>query len=277
MTPNSARTLAAVHSAQGNVGKAAVAKRARKRQTLRRALQKIKDEPRRFALGFAARRAVRQAEKPKHSLGKSGRFGLLLGTAAMTVAAHGMVPQSPIMPVEGIEYSTQTSDTRKHASKIVPSDELMEALAEEEGVRYTVYRDVAGYPTVGVGHLVLAEDNLRVGDTISHERAMQLLKQDLAKAATGVRNLAGDLPLYQHEFDALVDLVYNVGEGNVSERESPRLNAAIDRGDYQGIADELEYTAAGGKTYAGLENRSERRSTIFLEGNYDDPREASRT
>ena len=163
---------------------------------------------------------------------------------------------------------------RVHPAHLKASDRLKQAITEEEGVRNTVYRDVAGYPTVGVGHLVLPQDNLRVGDTISDERAMRLLTRDLAKAEAAVARLLGDLPVYQHEFDALVDLVYNVGEGGVSERRSPRLNEAIDAGDYQAIAAELDYTAAGGATYRGLALRSERRAAIFETADYADPRAA---
>ena len=52
-------------------------------------------------------------------------------------------------------------------------------------MRYTVYRDVAGYPTVGVGHLVESEDRLRVGDRISERRVLDFLDADLAEADRG--------------------------------------------------------------------------------------------
>ena len=77
------------------------------------------------------------------------------------------------------------------------------------------------------------------------------------------------------DLDALLDLVYNVGEGNVSAQESPRLNAAIAAGDYETIADELRYTTAAGKKARGLEFRSERRVAIFEQASYEDPREQS--
>lgn len=163
-------------------------------------------------------------------------------------------------------------DQRKPAQMLKVSDEMKEALIQEEGVRTTVYRDVAGYPTVGVGHLVLPEDGLRVGDTVSEARILDFLERDLAKAEDAVARLTGDLPLYQNEFDALVDLVFNVGEGNVSERKSPRLNAAISARDYNGIAQELDYHHAGGQKANGLINRSERRNAIFLDASYEDPR-----
>ncbi len=164
---------------------------------------------------------------------------------------------------------------RRSAADLTASEQLIEAMIEEEGVRYDVYRDVAGYPTVGVGHLILPSDGLAMGDTISHDRALDLLEQDLRKAESGVRELLGDLEVNQHEFDALVDLVFNVGIGNVSPSESPRLNAAIDAGDYKAIADELEYTTAGNKVARGLVYRSKRRTQIFAQGVYDDPRDVA--
>ncbi|WBY16055.1 lysozyme [Erythrobacteraceae bacterium WH01K] len=163
---------------------------------------------------------------------------------------------------------------RINAAHITSSEKFKQALVEEEGVRYTVYRDVAGYPTVGVGHLVLPEDNLSVGDTISHERAMQFLTSDLKKAEVGVVRLLDGLNVYQHEFDALVDLVFNVGEGGVSESRSPRLNTSIANADYGAIADELNYTTAGGAVAGGLIHRSERRAAIFMDANYENPRPA---
>ncbi|MBY6013439.1 lysozyme [Qipengyuania gaetbuli] len=178
----------------------------------------------------------------------------------------------------GISANTLSLDDtertiRLPAALLKASDAFKQALIEEEGVRYTVYRDVAGYPTVGVGHLVTPGDNLRVGDRIDEDRVLALLDRDLRIAEQGVRKLVGTLPLYQHEFDALLDLVYNVGLGNVSQSESPRLNEAIRAGDYEAIAAELEYTHAAGQIARGLEFRSERRAQIFMDASYDDPRE----
>lgn len=172
----------------------------------------------------------------------------------------------------GITETVDPTQTRVMAHKLSVSQSFKQALIEEEGVREVVYRDVAGYPTVGVGHLVLPEDGLYVGQRISYTRILDFLERDLAKAEAAVQRLVGDLKLYQHEFDALVDLVYNVGEGNVSPDESPRLNAAIAAGDYEAIADQLDYRHAGGKVAKGLAIRSERRAQIFMDASYDNPR-----
>ena len=141
-------------------------------------------------------------------------------------------------------------------------------------MRRTVYPDPIGLPTVGVGHLVTPSDGLRVGEQVSYDRILDLFERDLRAAEDAVGRLVGELPLFQHEFDALVDLVYNVGEGGVSEAQSPRLNAGIAEGDYAAIAAELAYHRAGGGTAGGLVHRSERRIAMFTAADYADPRVA---
>ena len=199
--------------------------------------------------------------------------------AALAASASIMTLSTAAVDIEGAAQQTgyvETVDTREirmYASMIEPSEELKEAMIEEEGVRLTVYRDVAGYPTVGVGHLVTSADGLSVGDRISEERALDFFEQDLAIAQRAVEDLVGDLKLYQHEYDALIDLAFNVGEGTLAPQKSPRLNTAIDMRDYEGMAKELAYHHAKGSIANGLVYRSERRTNIFLEAEYDDPRE----
>lgn len=202
-------------------------------------------------------------------MGLSGASNLAISAellAAQGIANMSNQGQSP--------YDIFDPTKRRPAERLQASEKLLETMIEEEGVRYSVYRDVAGYPTVGVGHLVRPQDGLRLGDRISHSKAVQFLEQDIKKAEQGARDLVGDLPVNQHEFDALVDLVFNVGPGTVSEKKSPRLNAAIGSGDYQRVASELDYTTAGNKVAPGLIHRSERRTQIFAEGDYSDPRES---
>ena len=188
-----------------------------------------------------------------------------------TGAAGAISTQSATAAVQ-----VDTPLARLPASDLRTSQQLREALVQEEGVRDVVYRDVAGYPTVGVGHLVTLADGLKVGDRVSYDRILDFLDDDLAEAEAAVIRVAGGLPLFQHEFDALVDLVYNVGEGNLSARESPRLARAIGAHDYDAIAQELEYRFAGGQMARGLAYRSERRTRMFMNASYGDPREAAR-
>ena len=225
-----------------------------------------------------ARRAASKVYSVKPKLSTRKRASLMMGVGAMSLGAFTGPVQKSRAPASEFSMAIPPQDeVRKPAALLKASEEFKQALIEEEGVRYTVYRDVAGYPTVGVGHLIRPADNLRVGDRISDEQVIDFLESDLITAERGVRILVGNLPLHQHEFDALLDLVYNVGLGNVSERESPRLNAAIANADYEAIAAELDYTHAAGRVARGLEFRSERRAQIFMDATYEDPREIAST
>ncbi|AKH41187.1 hypothetical protein WYH_00121 [Croceibacterium atlanticum] len=205
-----------------------------------------------------------------HRRKRKAALALSAGVMGLSAGAMHQAPQSqPAFAMQMIG-----PEERKPAAEMQPSDALMEILVEEEGVRHTVYRDAAGNPTVGVGHLVAASDGLRIGQRVGQDRILDFLEEDLKEAKRAVMRLTGDLPLYQHEFDALVDLVYNVGEGNLSEDRSPRLNEAIAAADYDAIAEELGYHQASGVNARGLVYRSERRAAIWAEGEYEDPRPA---
>lgn len=235
----------------------------RGRNRLRQLLSRLRDRP--------GRTDGRRVKRDKH---RKRRAALVMSASVMAMNT-GMIDPSgasqPVMSLETLEAHDPWT-TRVPASDLSVSDTFKQALIEEEGMRTTVYRDVAGYPTVGIGHLVTARDGLKVGDRVSERRVMRFLQNDLRIAEDAVARLVGDLPLYQNEFDALVDLVFNVGEGNVSPERSPRLNEAILQADYEAIASELEYRHAAGRVANGLVYRSDRRAKIFMEANYENPR-----
>lgn len=237
----------------------------RKPRQLRRARDKVAGLLKRLR-----ERSRRQRGKARPRIG-TRKAALALSAGVMGISTAAMSVPSPA-PRAQAPPAGPVLDRRLPTSLLRASDEMKRALIEEEGVRYTVYRDVAGYPTVGVGHLVRPEDNLRVGDRISRDRALDFLEEDLRIAERGVRRLVGDLHLFQHEFDALVDLVFNVGEGNVSPLKSPQLNAAIAAGDYFAMAEQLGYHYAGGRIARGLIHRSDRRAQIFTMADYENTR-----
>lgn len=200
---------------------------------------------------------------------RKAALALSAGAMGITSAAMALPAAAPAGPV----LSMPLPEVRRPAALLSASEALKESLIQEEGVRDVVYRDIAGHPTVGVGHLVHAADGLKVGDRVSYDRILDFLEDDLREAERGAARLVGSVPLLQHEFDALVDLVFNVGEGNVSPERSPRLNEAIAARDYEEMARELQYTHAAGVPANGLVYRSERRSKIFLDAAYADPRD----
>src|SRR3990167_4816773 len=91
--------------------------------------------------------------------------------------------------------------------KMQVSDEGLALIKEHEGCKLEAYLCPAGVWTVGVGHT--GPDVFR-GRTITQDEADALLRKDIAHAERCV-NLSVTVELLQHEFDALVSLVFNIG------------------------------------------------------------------
>lgn len=87
------------------------------------------------------------------------------------------------------------------------SEQGVRLIVEREGCKTLAYRDTVGVFTIGVGHTA----GVTEGDRCTEEMARDWLADDLAWAEAAV-NLAG-VPLAQHQFDALVSFVFNVGQG----------------------------------------------------------------
>ena len=161
------------------------------------------------------------------------------------------------------------NDICQSATDLSTSENGTNLIKESENNGYTkdyVHDDGAGNLTAGYGHKVTAEDNMEEGQNVPKSEAETLLSQDLPAAETAVKNLVGELPVSQNEFDALVDLAYNVGGGQLSSENSPSLNQAVSAGDYKEMHKNLVYTKAGGKVMGGLVDRSNKRQELFKGG-----------
>lgn len=129
-------------------------------------------------------------------------------------------------------------------------------IKEFEGLRLTAYRCAADVWTIGYGHTA----GVKNGDTITAGEAEALLINDIASSEQAVSQ-AVTAPLNQSRFDALVSLVFNIGQGNF--RRSTLLKK-LNNLDYTGASDEfLRWTHAGGKVVPGLVRRREAEKALF--------------
>ncbi|CAM2173789.1 lysozyme [Paraburkholderia sacchari] len=128
-----------------------------------------------------------------------------------------------------------------------------------DGMILKVYIDSKGNPTVGFGHKVLPSDNLRVGDTISVERARELSQSNLDEASRAI-NRRVRVPLYQYEFDALASIAFNAGAGGGIAALVEKVNT----GQYGELPAYIRTYRAG-----GIEWRRALEARLFKTGNYD--------
>lgn len=82
------------------------------------------------------------------------------------------------------------------------SADLRALLTVREGRRNDVYLDSRGIPTVGIGHKVLPEDNLKVGDVISDARVEAFYVKDSKVALDAARSQAMEAGITDPRFIA---------------------------------------------------------------------------
>ncbi len=124
-------------------------------------------------------------------------------------------------------------------------------LAMLENYRETAYIPVPGdVPTIGFG----TTGGVRMGDTITPPKALARALSDVQKFEGALKKCV-TVPLYQHEYDAFVSLMYNVGaQAFCNSTLVKRLNA----GDYEAACAEIRrWNRQGGKVSPGLTRRRE--------------------
>lgn len=131
------------------------------------------------------------------------------------------------------------------------------AIKSYEGLSLVRYNDVAGYPTIGYGHLILPHEEFH---TISLEEAEALFIRDVMVYEDAV-NENVKVPLTQNMFNALVSFCYNVG---VDQFRNSTLLRVLNAGDYIEANNQLaRWNRAGGKVVEGLANRREHEQQLF--------------
>jgi lysozyme len=132
------------------------------------------------------------------------------------------------------------------------SQEGLELIKKSEGFRDHVYLDVAGFPTIGYGHLVKPFESFPSG--IDEQTAAGILATDVEVAEQAVA-LVVKVALTQGQFDALVDFCFNLGAGRLA---TSTLLRELNAGHHDAAAQQLlAWDHAGGAVVAGLRVRRE--------------------
>ncbi|MDQ3746214.1 MAG: lysozyme [Acidobacteriota bacterium] len=139
----------------------------------------------------------------------------------------------------------------------------LQLLEQWEGFKLQVYKDSAGLPTIGVGHLITKSEQasgtiningvpVKYAGGLTQQQVTDLLAQDVVPAQNAVNN-GVKVALNQNQFDALVSFTFNVGVGAFT---SSTLLKVLNQGQYDQVPTQLlRWTKAGGKVVQGLVNR----------------------
>lgn len=130
-------------------------------------------------------------------------------------------------------------------------------LEEFEGVRLSAYLDGNAIPTIGFGHTT----GVKMGDICTRAQADAFLTDDL-KTAEGAVNRLVKVPLNQNQFDALVSITFNIGQGNL---EHSTLLRILNLRQYEEAATAfLMWDKVAGAISPGLNRRRDAERVLFL-------------
>lgn len=134
------------------------------------------------------------------------------------------------------------------------------AIAGYEGYSELAYQPLPGDAwTIGFGHT----EDVQPGDKVSPREALSLLKKDTRLAERTVERYV-TIDLEQYQFDALVSLVYNIG--NHAFRQSTLLRC-LNLKDFDCVHEQwMRWVYFKGKRQKGLENRRAQELYVFRGG-----------
>jgi len=153
---------------------------------------------------------------------------------------------------------------------------------------HEMYFDVAAFRTIGYGHklspsevysgkiTILDQHGIRTvikyGNGITDDQALMILNKDVADTVRAV-NIMIRIPLKQHEFDALVSFVYNIGTNAFSNSTIRKIINTAPETNPDDYARAVEaqfkrWNRAGGREVPGLVTRRAHEARLFNLGKY---------
>jgi len=132
-------------------------------------------------------------------------------------------------------------------------------IAVHEGYRESAYIPVAGdVPTIGFGDT----HNVKIGDKTDPIRALIKLSQHTESFQKDLKRCIGDVPMYQHEWDAIVSWSYNIGTGAACKST---LVKNLKMRDYSAACKELlKWNKFNGKELKGLTTRRQQEYRLCI-------------
>lgn len=138
------------------------------------------------------------------------------------------------------------------------SEDGINLIRRFEGCVTHVYKDAAGFNTIGIGHKIRKGE---IFGSLTLNEAEELLRKDIHLAEDAISTLVKK-PLKQCQFDALCSFIFNLGSGEFS---TSTLLKELNIGNYEGAAQEFKrWDYCNGKVLDGLTKRRAAEIVLFL-------------
>ena len=135
-------------------------------------------------------------------------------------------------------------------------EKLREELANDEGVKYEIYNDHLGYPTFGIGHLILESDSEHgesTGTSVSEDRVKEAFEADVVGVLSDCERLYSDFGSLPEDAQRIIaNMMFNMGRTRLSKFKG--MKRGVDAQDWNAAADEM----VDSTWYRQVTNRADR-------------------
>ena len=118
---------------------------------------------------------------------------------------------------------------------------VIDQLKIDEGIVFEIYKDHLGYPTFGIGHLVLESDpeyGQEVGTPVSEERCLEVFDHDLEVTVNECKVLFPDFDEKLDEVqEILINMMFNMGRTRLSKFK--KFIGALNEENYDEAANQM--------------------------------------
>jgi len=133
---------------------------------------------------------------------------------------------------------------------------LRKQLEIDEGVKYDIYLDHLGYPTFGIGHLIIKSDpehGQEAGTAITRKRVAEAFESDVQSVIKDCNKLYNDFDELPEEVQQIIsNMMFNMGRTRLSKFRG--MKRGVDARDWNAAADEMVDSA----WYRQVTNRADR-------------------
>lgn len=135
-------------------------------------------------------------------------------------------------------------------------EKLQEELENDEGVKYEIYNDHLGYPTFGIGHLILDSDpeyGSSTGTEVSEDRVKEAFASDVVGVVSDCETLYPDFEELPEDAQRIIaNMMFNMGRPRLSKFKG--MKRGVDAQDWNAAADEM----VDSSWYKQVTNRADR-------------------
>ena len=135
-------------------------------------------------------------------------------------------------------------------------EKLREELEIDEGCKYEIYLDHLGYPTFGIGHLIIDDDpesGWEVGASIDTVRVHEAFESDIEGVLSDCSKLYSDFEDLPEEAQRVIaNMMFNMGYTRLSKFKNMKLS--VDDRNWDIAADEM----VDSRWYYQVPNRAKR-------------------